>query len=176
MKHRMQKTTWLAAILLTLSMVLAACSGSGAMKTEFAELPVGMAYAGGEEIYFTHTEASDGDIAELLTEMMDSPVIEVPALAQAPDEMLANVYVFENGSKGMGPLGFQPDVFDEPPGSPGYTPLRRLNLVAWADEANARLLKSADEVLAAQAADELTITQPGVVINMPFVTWPGGKR
>jgi hypothetical protein len=115
-------------------------------------------------------------VAELLTKMMDSPVIEVPALSQAPDEMLANVYVFENGSKGMGPLGFQPDVFDEIPGSAGYTPLRRLNLAAWVDESKTRVLKSAEEVLAAETAGEVKITQPGVVINMPFVTWPDGKR
>jgi hypothetical protein len=37
-------------------------------------------------------------------------------------------------------------------------------------------LKSAADVLAAQEAGEVTIAQPGVVINMPFVVWDGGKR
>jgi hypothetical protein len=76
----------------------------------------------------------------------------------------------------MGPFGFQPDVFDNPPGMPGYTPLRRLNLVDWVDPLSARLLKSASEVLAAREAGEVTIEQPGVVINMPFVIWADGKR
>jgi hypothetical protein len=93
-----------------------------------------------------------------------------------PEAALANVYVFTNGLAGSGPLGFQSDVFDNPPGTPGYSPLRRLNTVTWTDPAKARELKSAAEVLAAQTASELTLDQPGVVINMPFVLWDGGKR
>jgi hypothetical protein len=30
--------------------------------------------------------------------------------------------------------------------------------------------------MASLAADEIAIEQPGVVINMPFVVWDGGKR
>jgi hypothetical protein len=141
-----------------------------------AALPAGMAYAEGKEIYFVHTEASDPDIAELLTNMMSSPVILVPALGDVPASALAEVYVFDNGQEGSGPLGFQPDVFDNPPGMEGYSPLRRLNVVTWVDPAQARTLKSAVEVLQARDAGEVTISQPGVVINMPFVVWDGGKR
>jgi hypothetical protein len=141
-----------------------------------AELPAGKAYAEGKEIYFVHTEASDAGVADKLTNMMASPVILVPSLANVPDESLANVYVFTNGVTGSGPFGFQPDVFDNPPGTDGYTPLRRLNLVTWVAADQARELKSADEVMAALAADQVTIEQPGVVINMPFVVWDGGKR
>lgn len=107
---------------------------------------------------------------------MSSPVLHVPALAQVPDEVLANVYVFDNGPEGMGPLGFQADVFDNPPGTDGYSPLRRLNVVSWADPAKARMLTSVTEIFTAQEAGEVTIAQPGVVINMPFVVWDGGKR
>jgi hypothetical protein len=139
-------------------------------------LPTGKAYAEGREIYFVHTEASDADIANLLTKMMNSPVLFVPALAKIPADSLANVYVFDNGLKGMGPLGFQSDVFDNPPGTPGYSPLRSLSVVSWADPAKARELKSVTEVLAAKEAGEVSIAQPGVIINMPFVVWDGGKR
>jgi hypothetical protein len=141
-----------------------------------AELPAGKAFAEGKEIYFMHTEASDTTIAEKLTNMMKSPVLYVSALAQAPDSALANVYVFSNGIKGKGPLGFQSDVFDNPPGSTGYSPLRRLNVITWVNESQASELKSAADVLAAEKAGSLTIEQPGVVINMPFVVWDGGKR
>ncbi len=141
-----------------------------------ALLPAGMAFADGKEIYFVHTEVSDPEIALLLTDMMSSPVLLVPALADVPESALAEVYVFGNGEEGMGPLGFQSDVFDNPPGNEGYSPLRRLNVVTWADPAKARLLKSAAEVLEAQEAGEVTVEQPGVVVNMPFVVWDGGKR
>lgn len=155
--------------------LLTACAPKQEMGST-AILPVGRAYAEGQEIYFTHTEASDAEVAQLLTDMMDSPVLLVPSLADAPASVLANVYVFTNGIEGMGPLGFAADVFDNPPTTPGYSPLRRLNLVTWVDPASARELKSAAEILTAEAAGELTIEQPGVVINMPFVTWDGGKR
>jgi hypothetical protein len=141
-----------------------------------AILPAGKAYADGKEIFFVHTEASDAGIAETLTNMMKSPVLTVPSLALTPEEALADVYVFTNGVTGSGPLGFQADVFDNPPGSPGYSPLRRLNLVTWQDENAASELKAAADVLAAQQSGALSIEQPGVVINMPFVVWDGGKR
>ena len=141
-----------------------------------AVMPVGRAYADGEEIYFMHTEASDPDVAELLSKMMKSPVLLVPSLAEITDSALANVYVFTNGIEGMGPLGFAPDVFDSVPGSDDYTPLRRLNLVTWVDSSAARELKSSADVLAAETAGDVTIEQPGIVINMPFVVWDGGKR
>jgi hypothetical protein len=163
------------SLFLLLAALLTACAPqqSGPAK---AELPAGKAYAEGREIYFIHTETSDAGVAETLTNMMKSPVILVPSLANVPNESLANVYVFTNGIAGTGPFGFQPDVFDNPPGTGGYTPLRRLNVIAWVDEAKARELKSATEVLDAEAAGEITIEQPGVVINMPFVVWDGGKR
>ena len=162
-------------VMLVALFILSACS-SAQQGPAKAELPAGGAYAEGKEIFFVHTEASDAAIAETLTNMMKSPVLYVPALAEAPESALANVYVFSNGVQGKGPLGFQADVFDNPPGTPGYSPLRRLNVVAWTDGATTRELKSAADVLAAEKAGEVTIEQPGVVINMPFVVWDGGMR
>lgn len=133
-------------------------------------------YTEGREIRFLHTEASDPTVAEMLTTMMDSPVLLVPSLAQAPESMLANVYVFTNGITGDGPFGFQPDVFDNPPGTDGYSPLRAVNLVSWNEQAAARELTSVAEVQHALAAGLITIERPGAVVNMPMVTWPGGQR
>jgi len=148
----------------------------GGMMGNAPAIPAGLAYADGQEIRFVHTEVSDPDIAQLLTNMMSSPVLVVPSLAEAPESATAPVYVFTNGPAGMGPLGFQPDVFPFPPGTEGYTPLRRIHLLTWADAAAARELRSAAEVETALAAGELTEEVPGVVVNMPFVTWPGGGR
>jgi hypothetical protein len=161
-------------VMMVAALILTGCQSKplGPMR----EVPVGQAYAEGKEIYFTHTEASDPAIAEMLTNMMNSPVFYVPSLSQVPDESLANVYVFKNGLKGMGPLGFQPDVFDNAPGTPGYSPLRRLNVVTWVDPDQAIELKSAAAVLALEQSGDVTIEQPGVVINMPFIVWDGGNR
>ena len=134
-------------------------------------------YSEGQEIRFIHTEASDPKVGRLLTDMMQSPVLLVPSLGQAPKAMLANVYVFTNGVAGEGPFKFQPDVFDSPPGHASYTPLRALNLVSWKKPESARELRSAEEVKQALAQGDIELKQPGVVINMPMITWPqGGHR
>lgn len=133
-------------------------------------------FSEGQRIRFIHTEASDPQVAELLTKMKGSPVIVVPGLAKSPKELLANVYVFKNGVKGNGPFEFQPDVFDNPPGAKGYSPLRSVILATWKNEGAARELKSAAEVKRAIDAGEVVAEQPGVVVNMPLLTWPGGSR
>ncbi len=133
-----------------------------------------------QSIQFIHTEASDKQIAQLLTGMMGSPVIFVSQLAGVPESALGNVYVFTNGvaPEGAmgGPLGFQPDVFDSAPGDEAYSPLRAVNLVTWAEAAEPRVLRSAGAIRAAEQAGELAIERPGVVVNMPLLTWPGGHR
>ena len=170
----MKKTTLFAFVLLVAVLVLSACSSAPAPN--FAEIPAGKAYADGEEIFFSHTEVSDPGVAEVLTNMMKSPVLVVPSLANIPDESLAIVYVFKNGVAGSGPLKFQGDVFPNPPGDPGYTPLRKIVFVTWVDESKARELKSAAEIQAGVDSGELTLEESNIVVNMPFMTWKGGKR
>lgn len=167
-------TVLVVSIIATLG--LTACSTTSATTGNYAQIPVGKAYAEGVEIYFSHTEASDAAIAEKLTNMMQSPVLYVPSLAQIPVEVLAEVYVFENGVSGNGPLGFQADVFNAPPSSEAYSPLRQILLVNWVTPEKAIELKSETEILNAQANGDLTITESGVVVNMPFMVWDGGKR
>lgn len=118
-----------------------------------------------------HTETSDAETAELLTDMMSSPVLHVPSLAEIPESATAIAYVFANGPKGMGPLGFQVDVFDNPPGSAGYSPLRRLHIVTWTDPAQAVELTSAAAVLEAEKNGLVTVEPKPIVVNMPFLAW-----
>lgn len=135
-------------------------------------------YEAGHQIRFIHTEASDARTAALLTRMMRSPVILVPALAGVPPSALGTVYVFANGVKTSphGPLGYQPDVFDSVPGDPAYTPLRSVVVVTWQPTAAARVLRSVEDISAAQAGGELSLQRPGAVVNTPIVRWPAGHR
>lgn len=138
--------------------------------------PMAMAYYNGETVYFIHPEASDEGVAAVLTEMMGPDVVTVPSLAEIPVELLGNVYVFGSGVEGMGPLGFQPDVFDSIPGDEAYTPLRAVNLVTWQDGVEPRELTSVADIQAAVDAGELVIEQPGVVVNMPILVWGENTR
>ena len=149
----MRRRQWLLAGLALLG--VGACQiperPKGMGMTDAPIVPPVSGYAEGEEVAFIHTEVSDPEVAKLLTNMMESPVLVVPALAQAPDEALANVYVFQSGIEGTGPFGFQPDIFDAPPGTPGYSPLRRINLVNWVNPQAARELKSVAELRQAES-------------------------
>ncbi|MBW3554550.1 MAG: hypothetical protein KY466_13630 [Gemmatimonadetes bacterium] len=171
------RTIWIA---LVSTLALGGCDlreAPGGMDAGGPVIPSVAGYAEGERILFIHPEASDSAVADTLTAMMSSPVLVVPELADVPESALANVYVFTNGIQPRGergPFEYQPDVFDAPPGTPGYRPLRAVNLVSWNDPAQARLLKSAAEVRDGEARGELTIERPGAVVNMPFLTWPGG--
>jgi hypothetical protein len=148
---------------------------NGQVTQQYAPLVDGF-YEGGE-LLFIHTEASDPDVANMLTEMMAGPlVVWVPALADAPPTLLAQVYVFTNGVDGHGPFGFQADIFDSVPGDEGYRPLRSVNLVNWHEGTAPRELRSVAELEEAEAKDEVTITQPGIVVNMPILVWPDGSR
>ncbi len=159
----------------------ATMSGGGGMTMESNYstndlAPLAKAYYDGKDVFFIHPEASDPDVAGVLTKMMGPQVLVVPSLAKIPQDLLGNVYVFANGIKGMGPLGFQPDVFDSIPGAKNYTPLRSINLVTWKDKVTAKELKRVADIKAAQTAGQVEIKQPGVVVNMPILVWPGGKR
>ncbi len=108
---------------------------TGAPGTPVAAVPPVDGFYAGQPIQFIHTEASDQQVADLLTQMMGSPVLVVPQLGVVPERALGNVYVFTNGvaPEGVmaGPMGFQPDVFDSAPGDETYSPLRAVNLVTW---------------------------------------------
>jgi hypothetical protein len=127
-------------------------------------------------VFFIHPEASDPEVAGVLTKMMGPKVWAVPSLAKISEALLGNVYVFANSVAGMGPLGFQPDVFDTVPGDEKYTPLRAINLVTWKDNITAQELKSAADIEKAKTDGKIDIKRPGVVVNMPILVWPEGKR
>ena len=140
--------------------------------------PVHGFYAG-QEVLFLHTEASDQQVADMLSAMMGSPVLVVPSLANVPMSALGTVFVFTNGVRPdgrRGPFGFQPDVFDTAPGDEGYSPLRALNLVSWRNEADATILRSAEAVESAIADGRVSVERADVVVNMPFLRWPSGER
>ena len=155
-------------------------SMSGMMAVKGPTVPVVTGYSEGQKIVFIHTETSDPKIAKILTDMTGgSPVLVVPALASAPKEMLARIFVFTNVMKGggpMGPLGGQPDIFGSHPGNPSYSPSREVTLVTWRDAISSRILKSASELKDAINMGAVNTGETTIVVKMPFLTWPRGTR
>jgi hypothetical protein len=138
-------------------------------------LPLTRGYVNGFEVFYISTEASDKGLADHLTNFTHSRVSYTPALKNTPPQSLGNIYVFGNGIKGIGPLGFQPNVADSQPGDPAYSPLWRINNVEWKQVVSPKELKSEADILSAQKSGELSVTPSDVVVNCPFVQWHGGS-
>jgi len=138
-------------------------------------IPLTKGYVKGSEVFYISTEASDKELAAHLTEITGFRVAYAPALKLTPADSLAQIYAFENGIEGIGPLGFQPNVADSQPGDINYSPLWAVNIVKWNDGSTPRELKSQTDILSAQKNDELSVTQSGFVVNCPFVQWDGGS-
>jgi hypothetical protein len=138
-------------------------------------LPLTRGYVNGFDVFYISTEASDKGLADHLTNFTHSRVSYAPALGNAPPQSLGNIYVFASGIKGPGPLGFQANVADSQPGDPEYSPLWRINNVAWKQGVSPREIKSEADILSAQRNGELIVTPSNKVVNCPFVQWHGGS-
>jgi hypothetical protein len=137
-------------------------------------LPLTPGYANGHEVFYISTEASDRDLAALMTNWTGARVVYAPSLANTPPAALANIYAFKNGIEGSGPLGFQPNVADSEPGNATYSPLWRIILVQWKEGISPTELKSEREIIAALQEGRLTIEPTKMVVNCPFIQWGGG--
>lgn len=139
------------------------------------DIPLVMGYADGNKVFYITTEASHQEVADHLTDLLGFSVTYTPAIKNTPKDALANIYEFTNGVEGTGPLGFQPNVADSQPGDEEYSPAWAVQHVTWTDESAIRELTSEDEILEAQASDQLVIEETGVVVNCPFIQWEGGN-
>lgn len=62
------------------------------------------------------------------------------------------------------------------PGDDAYRPLRAVQLATWSDGFEPTELGSVESILGAVADGQVTIQEPGIVVNMPIIAWPGGTR
>ncbi len=85
-----------------------------------------------------------------------------------------NIWVFGNGLEGSGVMGFQPAVFRNKAGEPGWSPFWNHFTLTWADGVEPRVLSTGAEVAAAIEAGDVKEwagtpnTDPqGFVVNCP---------
>ena len=136
---------------------------------EAISIPVSKGYVDGNVSYFISTDASEKNVVSSVSNSTKFEINYAPSLANTSESSRQQGYVFINGIKGEGPSGFQLPVASATPGYERYSPLFEINYVKWNNESNARVLKTADEVLEAQNNGELTVTKSNIVINSPFV-------
>ncbi|HEU0245455.1 MAG TPA: hypothetical protein VFR38_00035 [Gaiellaceae bacterium] len=80
-----------------------------------------------------------------------------------PGNKTAPIWAFTNGDEG------QRNVIDTVPGQKSYTPLWAVRLVTWKAGADARVLRSATAVRAAQKAGDVTVKAMPIVVNCPVL-------
>lgn len=118
----------------------------------------------GSTIYYIATDASVKKVAD------DLGVIFVnktgPTLKSGSS---SDLYVFTNGIKGTGPMGFQVSIGSTNAGDEAYSPLWRIQTATWTDPMQAQFLTSLDEITTHAKLGHLTTDIAGVIVNCPFV-------
>jgi len=115
------------------------------------------------------TDTSAAPMAPMMA-IAPSPVTQGLVTVGATDE----IWVFGNGIAGGGVMGFQPAIFDHAAGHPIWSPFWNHFTVTWANEGEARVLTSSDEIRELIDAGTLNLfngtpdTDPqGFVVNCP---------
>jgi len=123
----------------------------------------------GQTIYYIVTDATPSGPADLMGVTYSPTLSEMIANSAAVD-----LFQFENGIKGTGPLGFQPGIALGAPGNDNYSPLWRIYLVSWHDPDDAKLLETKKDIDFMKKKDlvSISIARPmnsNHIVNCPFI-------
>jgi len=132
-------------------------------------IPLSKGYVNGKISLFIATDASDNQTAASIADNLGYKINFAPSLVLIPESARQQGYEFVNGVKGEGAFGFQLPVASALPGDKGYSPIFQLNFVKWNDNATARELRSAEEIMTAKSNGELQVTRTNILINSPVV-------
>src|SRR6266487_2450191 len=124
-------------------------------------------------VLFITTEVSDKTMRDQIGNFTGSTVNYEPNLTKSQD--IGELWVFKNGVKGPGLMGFQTNVLNSIPGDPHYTPLWKVNIVEWKTTSTPTILGSDDIIANAVKKGQITVTPTNVVINCPIVQWGGNE-
>ncbi|TAF83294.1 MAG: hypothetical protein EAZ54_04975 [Curvibacter sp.] len=157
------------ALFLT-ALLVSGCAHHTGHRTETV-LPVSRAWVDGRQVEYVTTDISDAAMAKAMG------VNYVPRLRQAigaPQSVLERVYKFSADE--------QISIFQSAPRPVGalntdsaYSPLWRLVMVTWRAPHAARVLKSEEELLAAEDAGQVQLELTDIVVNCPVTKAVGGE-
>ena len=152
-------------------------AGTSMMKLTTTSAPVVIplvkALYDSKGVMFIITEVSDKTMRDQIGNFTGSPVNYEPNLTKSQD--IGQLWIFKNGVKGPGLMGFQTNVLNSIPGDPHYTPLWKVNIVEWKTTSTPTILGSDDIIANAVRKGQITVTPTNVVINCPVVQWGGNK-
>jgi len=85
-----------------------------------------------------------------------------------------DLFQFNSGITGSGPLGFQAGIAASAPGDANYSPMWRIFMIGWEDPANASLLETLGDINAFRDEGLITVNiarpmDSDHIVNCPFI-------
>ena len=118
----------------------------------------------GSTIYYIATDASVKKVADDLGVIF----VNKTGLTQVSGSS-SDLYVFTNGIKGNGPMGYQASIASTNAGDEAYSPLWRIQTVTCKDPMQEEFLNLLNEITENAKQGHLKTEIAGVVVNCPFV-------
>ena len=140
-----------------------------------AKIPMHEALYNGGSVFYIITDSSNSNDASQISNNQDWKVQQAPLLDKVNRDLLDKIYIFTNGVPGNGTRGFQDEVFSNTAQDKGYTTLSQVVQVSWNMNNVPTVLKSVDEILAANMSNKLSLKNIDTVLNTPQISWPNGQ-
>jgi hypothetical protein len=123
----------------------------------------------GRTIYYIVTSATPSTPSEMMGVLFSPTSSNLISNSAAVD-----LFQFQNGIKGSGPLGFQPGIAAAAPGDENYSPMWRIYMVQWNDPDSAKLLESRSDIDSFKQDNKITVSiarpmNSEYIVNSPFI-------
>lgn len=153
------------------ALALAPVPASAQPAADTVELPLISGWYEGKPVRYVTTDVSDRKAAaEMNANYVPRLANAIAAQPTAPGQKSAveRIYSFANFHQG-GVLPSLPMPTGSGNADPNYSPLWQVHKVSWQAGKTPRVLKSEEEILAAEEAGEVKIEKTGIVVNCPVV-------
>ena len=123
----------------------------------------------GRTIYYIVTDATPSGPADMMGVTPVSSSASLIANSAAVD-----LFQFNSGIIGSGPLGFQAGIAASAPGDANYSPMWRIFMIGWEDPDNASLLETLGDINAFRDEGLITVNiarpmDSDHIVNCPFI-------
>lgn len=123
----------------------------------------------GKTIYYIVTDATPSGPAKMMGVPFSPRSENLITNSSAVD-----LFQFQNGIKGSGPLGFQPVISTVIPGQKNYSPIWRIYNIEWNNPENAKILQTIYDINSSKANDLISVSlarpmNSHHIINSPFI-------
>ena len=122
----------------------------------------------GQTIYHIAVDSTPSGPAETMG------IVFSPASESLLTESTSDLFMFKNGIRGSGPLGFQPIITSTVAENDNYSPIWQVNSVEWNDKDSAKILETKSDIDAFHTEDLISVslarpTNSYHVINSPII-------